>query len=45
MKLNGATIPDEIVARIARGGGREHCYADLVPSRPRSSSSICSTPL
>ena len=33
MKLNGATIPDEIAARIVSRRGTEHCYADLVPSK------------
>jgi ureidoacrylate peracid hydrolase len=29
MKLTGATIPDEIVQRVVRWRGREHCFADL----------------
>jgi ureidoacrylate peracid hydrolase len=33
MKLNGATIPDEIVERVVRWRGREHCFADLDPAR------------
>jgi ureidoacrylate peracid hydrolase len=33
MKLNGAVIPDEIVQRVVRARGREHCYADLEPAR------------
>ena len=33
MKLNGAVIPDEIVERVVRARGREHCYADLDPAR------------
>jgi ureidoacrylate peracid hydrolase len=31
MKLTGATIPDEIVQRVVRWRGREHCFADLDP--------------
>lgn len=33
MKLNGATIPDEIVNRVVRWRGGEHCFADLDPAR------------
>ena len=33
MKLNGAAIPDEIVERVVRARGREHCFADLDPTR------------
>jgi ureidoacrylate peracid hydrolase len=33
MKLNGATIPDEIVARVAKWRGREHCFDRLDPTR------------
>jgi len=33
MKLNGATIPDAIVARVVERRGTEHCYADLDPRR------------
>jgi ureidoacrylate peracid hydrolase len=33
MKLNGATIPDEIVRRVIARRGSEHCYADLDPTR------------
>jgi ureidoacrylate peracid hydrolase len=33
MKLNGATIPDHIAARVVARRGGEHCYADLDPSR------------
>jgi ureidoacrylate peracid hydrolase len=32
MKLNGATIPDEIVNRVVVRRGREHCFADLDPA-------------
>jgi ureidoacrylate peracid hydrolase len=32
MKLNGATIPDEIVKRVVERRGREHCFADLDPA-------------
>jgi ureidoacrylate peracid hydrolase len=32
MKLNGATIPDEVVQRVVRWRGREHCFADLDPA-------------
>jgi ureidoacrylate peracid hydrolase len=32
MKLNGAVIPDEIVERVVRARGREHCYSDLDPA-------------
>ena len=33
MKLNGATIADEIVQRVVRIRGREHCFAELDPVR------------
>src|SRR5215472_9596448 len=33
MKLNGATIPDEIVRRVVARRGSEHCFADLDPKR------------
>lgn len=33
MKLNGATIPDRIVARVVERRGGEHCYAELDPAR------------
>ena len=33
MKLNGATIPDEIVRRVVASRGREHCFAELNPAR------------
>lgn len=33
MKLNGAVIPDEIVRRVARARGSEHCFAELDPAR------------
>lgn len=33
MKLNGATIPAEIVERVTRIRGREHCFAELDPAR------------
>ena len=33
MKLNGATIPDEIVRRVVERRGAEHCFADLDPAR------------
>ena len=33
MNLNGAVIPDEIVERVIRARGREHCFADLDPRR------------
>src|SRR5579862_3422983 len=33
MKLNGATIPDDIVRRVVERRGREHCFADLDPAR------------
>jgi ureidoacrylate peracid hydrolase len=32
MKLNGATISDEIVRRVVAWRGREHCFADLDPA-------------
>ena len=33
MKLTGATIPDEIVRRVAARRGTEHCFAELDPER------------
>jgi ureidoacrylate peracid hydrolase len=33
MKLNGATIPDDIVARVVARRGAEHCFADLDPKK------------
>ena len=33
MKLNGATIPDDLVRRVAVRRGTEHCYAELDPRR------------
>ena len=33
MKLNGATIPDEIVRRVVERRGTEHCFAALDPKR------------
>jgi ureidoacrylate peracid hydrolase len=33
MKLNGATISDEIVRRVRERRGSEHCFADLDPAR------------
>jgi ureidoacrylate peracid hydrolase len=33
MKLNGATIPDNIVERVVARRGGEHCFADLDPGR------------
>ena len=33
MKLNGATIPDAIVARIVARRGGEHCFAELDPAK------------
>jgi ureidoacrylate peracid hydrolase len=33
MKLNGATIPDNIVQRVVRWRGGEHCFADLDPAK------------
>jgi ureidoacrylate peracid hydrolase len=33
MKLNGATIPDDIVRRVVAKRGSEHCFADLDPAR------------
>src|SRR5438046_3223153 len=33
MKLNGATIPDDIVRRVVAKRGTEHCFADLDPVR------------
>jgi ureidoacrylate peracid hydrolase len=33
MKLNGATIPPEIVERVVARRGGEHCFADLDPKK------------
>ena len=33
MKLNGATIADDIVQRVTRIRGREHCFAELDAAR------------
>jgi ureidoacrylate peracid hydrolase len=33
MKLNGATIPDDIVRRVVARRGCEHCYAELDPAK------------
>jgi ureidoacrylate peracid hydrolase len=33
MKLNGTTIPEEIVRRVVARRGAEHCFAELDPSR------------
>jgi hypothetical protein len=33
MKLNGATIADNVVQRVTRIRGREHCFAELDPAR------------
>jgi ureidoacrylate peracid hydrolase len=33
MKLNGATIPDEIVKRVVERRGSEHCFAELDPAK------------
>jgi len=33
MKLNGATIPDDIVRRVIERRGSEHSFADLDPAR------------
>jgi ureidoacrylate peracid hydrolase len=33
MKLNGATIPDEVVRRVVERRGGEHCFAELDPAR------------
>ena len=33
MRLNGATIPDEIVRRVVERRGGEHCFANLDPAR------------
>jgi ureidoacrylate peracid hydrolase len=33
MKLNGATIADEIVQRVVERRGREHCFAELDPAK------------
>jgi ureidoacrylate peracid hydrolase len=33
MKLNGATIAEDVVQRVTRIRGREHCFAELDPAR------------
>jgi ureidoacrylate peracid hydrolase len=33
MKLNGATIPEDVVRRVTERRGAAHCYADLDPAR------------
>jgi ureidoacrylate peracid hydrolase len=33
MKLNGATIPDDVVKRVTERRGAAHCYAALEPAR------------
>ena len=33
MKLNGATIPDDVVRRVTERRGTAHCYADLDPAK------------
>jgi ureidoacrylate peracid hydrolase len=33
MKLNGATIPDEVVRRVVERRGSEHCFAVLDPAK------------
>jgi hypothetical protein len=33
MKLNGATIADDVVRRVTRIRGGEHCFAELAPTR------------
>lgn len=33
MKLNGATIPDEVVRRVIERRGGEHCFAALDPAK------------
>src|SRR3954453_10217640 len=33
VKLNGGVIPEEIVRRVVRARGSEHCFADLDPAR------------
>jgi ureidoacrylate peracid hydrolase len=33
MKLNGTTIPDEVVQRVLARRGNLHCFADLDPTR------------
>jgi len=33
MKLTGATIPDDIVARVVERRGAEHCFAELDPRK------------
>jgi len=46
MKLNGATIPDEIVRRVVERRGTEHCFAELDPARTALVViDPCSTPL
>jgi ureidoacrylate peracid hydrolase len=33
MKLNGATLPDDLVKRVTERRGTAHCYADLDPAK------------
>lgn len=33
MKLNGATIPDDVVRRVTERRGTAHCYAELDPAK------------
>jgi ureidoacrylate peracid hydrolase len=33
MKLNGATIPDDVVRRVTERRGTAHCYTDLDPAK------------
>src|SRR5271168_2614471 len=33
MKLTGATLPDDVVARVTERRGTAHCFADLDPLR------------
>jgi ureidoacrylate peracid hydrolase len=33
MKLNGTTIPDDVVERVIARRGTERCFADLDPAR------------
>jgi ureidoacrylate peracid hydrolase len=33
MKLNGATLPDDVVARVTERRGTAHCYAELDPAK------------
>jgi len=33
MKLNGATIPDDVVRRVTERRGADHCYAELDPAK------------